>query len=173
MASSSEQPPPYSPPDQQQGQQPGQQPEQQPGQQYIYKFVQQNSLGFFQSHPPKEGYSDISSGYGYIQQPQMAPPMMNTTTTNVVVCQPQAGQTIIINPAPYSYMTPAVLTCLFCCWVTGIGAIVAASMSQSQASEMKYDEARKSAAIARILTLVTICCGIGGYIILIAVTATK
>lgn len=85
MASSSEQPPPYSPPDKQQGQQPGQQPEQQPGQQYIHRFVQQNPLGFFQSHPPKEGYSDISSGYGYTQQPQMAPPMMNTTTTNVVV----------------------------------------------------------------------------------------
>lgn len=45
--------------------------------------------------------------------------------------------------------------------------------SQSQGSEMKYDEARRSANIARILTLVTICCGIGGYIILIAVTATK
>ncbi|CAC5385730.1 unnamed protein product [Mytilus coruscus] len=162
MASSSEQPPPYSPSNQQQGQQ--------PGQQYIHQFVQQNPQGFVQAQPSKEGFSDIYSGYGYTQQSQMPPPIMNTTTTNVVVCQPQAGPTLIINPAPYSYMTPAILTCLFCCWITGIGAIIAASMSQSQASEMKYDEARKSSKIARILILVTICCGIGGYIILLAVS---
>ncbi|CAC5385729.1 unnamed protein product [Mytilus coruscus] len=163
MASFSEPPPPYYP---------SNQPllEQQ-GQQYVNQFVQQNPHGFVQAQPSKEGFRDISSSYGYTQQSQMPPPIMNTTTTNVVVCQAQAGPTLIINPAPYSYMTPAILTCLFCCWCTGIAAIIAASMSQRQSSEMKYDEARRSANIARILILVTICCGIAGVIIFVAVSA--
>ncbi|XP_063399204.1 uncharacterized protein LOC134683826 [Mytilus trossulus] len=162
MASFPDPPPPYYPPNQ---------PllEQQ-GQQYVNQFVQQNPHGFVQAQPSKGGFTDASSGYEYTQQPQMTPPIMNTTTTNVVVCQTQAAPVILINPAPYSYMTPAILTCFFCCWCTGIAAIIAASMSQSQSSEMKYDEARKSANIARILILVTICCGIGGVIIFVAVS---
>lgn len=77
MASFNDPPPPYHPPNQ---------PllEQQ-GQQYVNQFVQQNPQGFVQAQPSKEGFSDASSGYGYTQQPQMVPPIMNTTTTNVVV----------------------------------------------------------------------------------------
>lgn len=161
MANTSQQLPPYSPPNLP--------PQQQQGQQYVQQYVQQNPHGFVQSQPPREGFSDISGGYGYNQPPQVPQPMVNTSSTSVVVSQPQCGPTILVNPAPYSYMTPAVLTCIFCCWLTGIGAIIAAAMSQGQASEMKYDEARKSATIAKILTLVTLCCGIGGYVIVIAV----
>ncbi|XP_052065309.1 uncharacterized protein LOC127705073 [Mytilus californianus] len=158
--SSQQQPPPYCPPNQP--------PHHQQGQQYVHQYVQQNPQGFLQSQPSRDGFSDISCGYGYNQQSQVPQPMVNTSSTSVVVSQPQSGPTILVNPAPYSYMTPAVLTCIFCCWLTGIGAIIAAAMSQGQASEMKYDEARKSANIAKILTLVTLCCGIGGYVIVIA-----
>lgn len=77
MATPSQQPPPYG--------SPNQPPLQQQGQQYVHQYVQQNPHGFVQSQPPREGFSDISGGYGYNQPPHSPQPMVNTSSTSVVV----------------------------------------------------------------------------------------
>lgn len=85
MATPSQQPPPYG--------SPNQPPLQQQGQQYVHQYVQQNPHGFVQSQPPREGFSDISGGYGYNQPPHSPQPMVNTSSTSVVVSTRETNNT--------------------------------------------------------------------------------
>lgn len=168
-----ENPPPYSPAT-------GQYWQQQPHPaQHVHQFMQQNPYGFVQQQNPPQmsytsqspgGFSNLSTGYGYNQP--MSPSATMSSSTTVVVNQPQATNLLVVNPVPYSYIVPAILACFFCCWLVGIGAIIAAVMSQSQAAEMHYEEARKSATVAKILTWISFGCGLCVYIIIIVITTT-
>ena len=170
-----ENPPPYSPPPQQPLQQ-----EPTPQREHVQQFVQHNPQGFVLQQQPYQpqtaGFSDISGGYGYNQtMPQQMPQrQMTSTQSTVIVNQPQFAPGMVVNnEAPYNYMIPAILSCLCCCWPLGLAAIVAASNSQNQVSEMKYDEARRSANTARSLIIASVGCGIVITILVIALETTN
>ena len=165
-------PPPYSPPSQQPLQQ-----EPPPQRERVQQFIQHNPQGFVLQQQPYQpqtaGFSHISGGYGYNQpMPQQRPlDQMTSTQSTVTVNQPQHAPVMVVNEAPYNYMPFAILSCLFCLPL-GIGAIVAASNSQNEAAEMKYDEARRSATMAKSLAITAIVCGIVITVLIITLIKT-
>ena len=166
-------PPPYSPPSQQSLQQ-----EPTPQKEHVQQFVQHNPQGFVLQQQPYQpqtaGFSDISGGNGYNQtmpqQMSRAPGQMTSTQSTVIVNQPQQAPVMVVIEAPDDYLLPAILSCIFCfcCFPLGIGAIVAASNSRSQAANMKYVEAGKSATVAKTLIILAILWGILNIIVIIA-----
>ena len=157
--------PPYSPPSQQSLQQ-----ESTPQKEHVQQFVQHNPQGFVLQQQPYQpqtaGFSDVSGEYGYNQsmpqQMSRAPGQMIFTQSTVINNQLQQAPVMGRIEAPDDYILPAIFTAIFFFWCFpfGIGAIVAALISRSQVANMKYDKARSSTTVAKILIITTFVLGI-------------
>ncbi|XP_070551568.1 proline rich transmembrane protein 1B-like isoform X2 [Ptychodera flava] len=65
-----------------------------------------------------------------------------------------------IGNLPNTWMIPAVLACLFCCWPLGLAAIFRASEGQHAIKTGNLQQAEASSASARNLTIASVICGI-------------
>ncbi|XP_070539145.1 uncharacterized protein [Ptychodera flava] len=70
------------------------------------------------------------------------------------------------NP-PYTWMIPAVLACVCCCWPLGLAAILKASEAESAIKAGNRQQAEASSASARIFTIASVLCGIAINVMLI------
>ncbi|XP_070539150.1 transmembrane protein 91-like [Ptychodera flava] len=69
---------------------------------------------------------------------------------------------------PYTWMIPAVFTCLCCCFPIGLVAIIEASETQKAITIGNRQKAEASSALARDLTIASAVCGILSFMMSVA-----
>ncbi|XP_071120588.1 proline-rich transmembrane protein 1-like [Mytilus edulis] len=142
------------------------------GQQYEqYPQGYSQTQEYAQIQPPQgyshgTGYQPVAQGYeqqGYPQtQHSGQQPMYGGQGQHVVVAQPVPSTMIMttVQSKPFGWFIPALLAFFCCFWPTGIGAIVAACISNRAAGSGNIQSAEQSAMIARNLTILNVVLGV-------------
>jgi hypothetical protein len=86
-------------------------------------------------------------------------------TTAPTVDSTPAAQPVSTEPAPPNYLVWAILSTLFCCWPTGIVAIVFAAQVSSKMQAGDVEGARKASGNAKLWTWITFGIGLAGILL--------
>ncbi|XP_061196964.1 proline-rich transmembrane protein 1-like isoform X3 [Saccostrea echinata] len=124
---------------------------------YVQNEQPQNPYNAGYNQPPAYGQQQ-PAGYGF--------PMTTNSSTNVVVTNAPAP-IVVAAPRGNDWLVPAILSCFFCFWPTGICAIVAAVNARARFDVGDYEGGRSSASWAKGLTLTSLGVGILSVIIII------
>lgn len=133
------------------------------------------------AYPPQQGgYPPQQGGYpaqpGYPPQPPPGqpgygpaygqPPYGQPTTTTQVM---QPGQTVIIQQGPPDHMVISILSCLCCCWCTGIVAIYYSMKVQEFTSQGNIPAAQEASSNAKKWAIISCVVGVVIAVIIIII----
>lgn len=83
----------------------------------------------------------------------------HSSNVTVVTTQPSVQQ-VTFQPKPENYLVLSIFTCLCCCWLLGIFAIMYSLQVDSSWTVGNYEEARRSSRTALHLNIATVIVGI-------------